>query len=595
MPRISLRLIAPAGLVAIVSVTAGCAPNLTDIDRKVDALLAERQHALQSQADPRRSFEATVTSPTGGSSYDETPGTQNPAAEALHTDVAEEMTEDQLTARLERYHEPPGMALSLDLQDCFRIAMTSGREYLSAQEEYLIAALRLLMERHRWGPRFFDDVAASASGSPSTAGYETALSIINTLRASQRLPHGGELEARALYQSTETLREAASNEYRQSAELVLSAQIPLLRGAGRIAREDLIQAERDLVYAARSFERFRRTYFVSIANDYFSLIAAQNAIENQSGQLVSLERQLTGTRMKFDMGRLAKPDVDNVERSVLSGRDRLISLKESYALALDRFKLRLNIPISQAIALQPVRFEMPSPSVSLEDATRAALRYRLDLQTETDWLDDHRRAVANAVNQLLPDLDVTASVTAPTDSDSNALDSFALDQMLYQAGVSFSLPLDREIERAALRQQTIRFAQAERNLAQRRDEIVLEARRAVRDIDRARLSTKLQERNIFITQRRLDLLHRREDTNPQSLLDAELDLVIAKDALANAVRDLRSNILGYLLATGQMRISAEGRFQPLGGMVIEPVEPVDEVGGYEPEASTDGLTQPDDE
>lgn len=38
-----------------------------------------------------------------------------------------------------------------------------------------------------------------------------------------------------------------------------------------MAREDLIQAERNLVYQARTFERSRRELLVAIAEDYFGL------------------------------------------------------------------------------------------------------------------------------------------------------------------------------------------------------------------------------------------------------------------------------------------------------------------------------------
>ena len=57
--------------------------------------------------------------------------------------------------------------------------------------------------------------------------------------------------------ATEDLHRKVSGEGIQSAEIILEADIPLLRGAGNVAREDRIQAERDLIYAAREFERFR--------------------------------------------------------------------------------------------------------------------------------------------------------------------------------------------------------------------------------------------------------------------------------------------------------------------------------------------------
>ncbi|HEB60933.1 MAG TPA: hypothetical protein ENJ06_03815, partial [Phycisphaeraceae bacterium] len=160
----------------------------------------------------------------------------------------------------------------------------------------------------------------------------------------------------------------------------------------------------------------------------------------------------------------------------------------------------------------------------------------------------------------------------PTNDNSDNISSFALEQVLYQAGITLSLPLDREIERAGLRQATIRLMQAERDLQRRQDEIIVDARRAVRDMDRARLSIQLQERNIYITQRRQELLNLREDSDLQLKLDAETDLLRARDARDAAIRDLRIAVLDYLLTTGQMRVTADGMFQPLGGMKLIPDE-----------------------
>lgn len=564
------RLTRFALVLSLISLAA-CDPGLRGIDRRVDKMIAERQAAMAANGNIARDFPTEVSEPPD-SVYEMDPATENPPASELEMRTfPRDLSEEELADRLAAYYAESDNVLTLSLEDSFRIAMSQGREYLSAQEEYILAAIRLIIERHLWGPRFFDTISGNVDATPGNDGYTTALGIINTLRATQRLPYGGEIEARAVYSATETLRENASNSYRQSTRLVLEADIPLLRGAGMVAREDLIQAERNLVYAARTFERFRRSYFVDVANDYFSLLATLETINNQLDRISSLERELEATRAKKESGRADLADVDNVERSVLTARDRLISLEEALAFGLDRFKIRLNIPMEQQIAIVDLRIKMPTPDLTETEAATQALRYRLDLQNDRDGLEDRRRAIANAANALLPDLDFNFAVTAPTDEDSNDLSSFALDQVLYRAGLDLSLPLDREIERANLRQATIRLAQSERNYQQRQDEIVLDARRAVRNIDRAQFSILLQNRNIRITERRLEMLRLRDDTNPQSILDAEDDLTNAQNSLAVAIRDLRSGILDYLLASGTMRVTPAGGFEPLGGMTLETI------------------------
>jgi hypothetical protein len=190
------------------------------------------------------------------------------------------------------------------LEESFRLSQRSGREFLSAQEEYLLSAISLLIERHQWGPRFFNDTSASVSASGDDGDFFPALNVVNTLRASRRLPYGGSVEASWVWNATEQLREQATGDYETSSAIVLSGNVPLLRGAGLVAQESLIQAERNLVYQARAFERFRRTYLVDIANDYFSLIQTKQSIANQERQIKSLEQFVKGTQARVDAGRL---------------------------------------------------------------------------------------------------------------------------------------------------------------------------------------------------------------------------------------------------------------------------------------------------
>lgn len=138
------------------------------------------------------------------------------------------------------------MQLSLIWPRHGKQSQLTGREYLASEEQYIFAAICLLTEQHRWSPRLFNDTSAIVSGSGNQGNFQHALDIINTLRVTQRLPFGGDVEARWVTSSVQQLREQVSDRYRQSGEIALSANVPLLRGAGLIAQEDIIQAEREL-------------------------------------------------------------------------------------------------------------------------------------------------------------------------------------------------------------------------------------------------------------------------------------------------------------------------------------------------------------
>ncbi len=478
---------------------------------------------------------------------------------------------------------PP--TLELTLPEALRTFQRSSREFRSAEEEYILTAIRLLIERHLWGPRFFNDTTVQIAGDGDDGRFDHALSVINTLRATKRLPYGGSVEAAWVFDATEQLREQATGRYRQSSEIALSGNLPLLRGAGLVAREDLIQSERNTIYAARSFERFRRRLLVDIANDYFQLLQTKARIVNQERQLASLQQLQRATAALVEAGRREAFEESITANRVLSGIASLSSLREQYILQLERFKIRLGLPLDQPIDISDAIIEIPEPEIDLDLATQLALEYRLDLQNARDRIGDARRGVANARNDLLPDLDVNARVGVPTDPDAREGGlNFSGEDLNYSAGVTLSLPLDREIERLQLKSSMIRLEQQVRDYEQQRDNVIVDVRSALRNVDLARFQLTLAEQQVEINRRRLRGQRLRADLlDPQTLVDTENDLLDAENQRDQALTQLRNAVLNYLLASDQLRVERDGSFLPLPGMGGEAIDAELELPGDAPD------------
>lgn len=550
----------------------GACSSMNEIDRRIERTVLKGSTDLGggAVAPVLRSRVGAEGESSGAraSRYEKNPPSTNPSADELEFTGADPARD--VVSRLDSYSESVPGAMSLDLSGVLRISQGSAREYLTAEEDYLLTAIRLLIERHRWGPRFFDDVSANLTADPIDGRYQTALNVMNELRATQRLPYGGEVEARLITRAANQLTEIVGDQYLQSSQLVLGANVPLLRNAGLTAQEELIQAERDLVYSARDFETFRRRFFVDVASDYFSLLAQQAVIRNQQDRLASVIKFLEQTRALVEAGRERPFQARNVEQNVLSSRNDLINSRESYILNLDRFKIRLGIPVEKPVELLPMTLELDDPEVSVTESSEMALRYRLDLQNQRDRVDDSRRQVEVARNRLLPDLNLAASATLNTGTD-NELQGlpFRGDLTSYAGSVTFGLPLDREIERLELRRSLIELERQQREYEQFRDGVVLESRQSVREIDRARFSVRLQEQAVRINELRLEeIMIKRAEVDTQTRLDAENELLRSRNDLDAAIRDLRISILEYLASTGQLRVGTQGEFRPLRGMVL---------------------------
>lgn len=558
---------------------AGCESGFQRIDRRVEDLVTRGSATLGPDA-AAPDYVPPDSNPQplarGSSITAEQPATVNPAASELPYRAVQDA--DDVLTRLESYSATPTEAMSLDLPGALGYAMKHSREYMFAEEEYVLAALRLLIERHQWGPRFFNDTTAEITSVGDDGLFDTSLRLVNEFRVTQRLPYGGEISARALAAATEDLHHKVAGEGVQDATVILEADIPLLRGGGISARESRIQAERDLIYSAREFEDFRRTFFFDIAQDFLDLIVLQSSVRNAEMQVDGLKLVRDREAGLYEAGRAELFQKALAEQSLFSAIDNLNSRRESYRLSVDRFKVRLGMPLDQPVVIIPSGYDLPPPQVDLETAVQQAMAYRLDLQTQRDRVDDARRQIEVARNDILPDLNLVGSASLPTDPDKarSGLD-FSPGDSEFAAGITFGLPLDREVERLNLRSAQIQLERARRDFDEQRDNASLSVRSAVRDIDRARYALNIQEQSVAIGELRVESIKDApERATARDASDANNELAEARDDRDNAVRDLQVAILRYLLESGQLRVDASGRLLPLRDMqmnfIVAPVQ-----------------------
>lgn len=555
---------------------------MDSIDRRINAMLDKRSNELHSNKVPDNDYleqqHENKSQAVRDHSLNKDPASNNPTADQLEYAPASEARD--VSARLGSYAaEAYGTntageglrdARAINLNSAWQIAQKSSREFLTAEEDYLLAVIALLAEQHRWDPRFFNDTTLGVTNGWTNGDSGTALNAINTLRVQQKLPYGGQVEAAVVANLSQQLVGTVSNGYIQASALQLSANIPLLKGAGDIAQEPLIQAERDVIYRARAFERFRRQLLVNIASDYFALVQTQSQIANQQRSYDTLRNFQEATQARVDAGRIRAFEVNIAANDVLNAETALANLREQYILQLDRFKVRLGLEVSEKVIIRPLALEIPVPDSTLDQATRAALEYRLDLQNTRDRVDDARRGVANAQNQTLPALNVGASalvITNPRTEIGGV--TFSPQDSTLTGNATLSLPLDNEIERLNVRTATITLQQRERTLEQTRDNVVVSVRSALRNIDLAQFRLKLAEQQVQINRRRLEeQLLKIDEVDAKQVVDSQNALLDAENRRDQAKTDLRNSILNYLLESDQLRVATDGTFMPLPGMDI---------------------------
>ena len=201
---VSVRVGAATLLALIPLLLAGCKSPLARVDAATERLIRDRSASLGGGAVAPR-IEGRSGTPTPGSRgmYQTDLPTTNPDASELIFTPAQ--ADRNVADRLARYASEslpmPGESgaenvRTITLTEAFRLSQSRGREFRLAEEDYILSAISVLIERHLWGPRLFNDTRVALSGAGDDGRFEHALDLINTLRITKRLPYGGSVEAR---------------------------------------------------------------------------------------------------------------------------------------------------------------------------------------------------------------------------------------------------------------------------------------------------------------------------------------------------------------------------------------------------------------
>ena len=473
------------------------------------------------------------------------------------------------------------------LRDTFTYAARHSRDLQSAKEELYLAALDLTLERHLWTPQFVAEVTAGVdfSDAGGVDDEERAFTATSDLGVTQQLPYGGRVVARVVSTLVRDLKGRVADS--ESSSVILEADLPLLRGAGHAAYESRYSAERDMIYAVRLYERFRRSFLVNVAARYFALQGNKAAIANT---FVSYQSRFRDWEKADFTGRVGQsrdvfeaPRAKSILRSAEAG---LVNTKESYESALDQFKIFLGMPVDflldvvdQELDKQSQSLDVLLPEVDGAEAERVALRLRLDLLTDADRIDDAGRGISVAKNRILPDLDFNAS--AAFHSDPEHLNAFDVNVERNDYSALLQLRMDdRKTERNAYRASLIAYRRAQRQHEETVDSVRADVRRAIRRIEQQSALREIQTLNVHENELRLEAARAQFDlgkSTNQDVVDAESDLLRARNDLARAVAEYRNAILEFRRDTGTLRVSDDGLISSLGTLLpkANPTGPAD--------------------
>lgn len=567
---------------------AGCQRLSARLNQDILAAIAERQQAAIAERAPvgiaiepepldapDRAYEVNPTpvSPALPSAFE--PPDREPPPPDVVAELEARLTEDPTTVPTTRSAERYRDEL-FTLTDALAYAQRRRREYQTAREDLYLAALALMLERHLWTPQFAAELRGVYGNFGEITDFDQAVRFVADLAVAQRLPYGGEFTAQAI---STIIRDVKRNLTAvEGSEINLGLRIPLLRGAGYVAQETLIELERNLTYAVRTFERFRRAQLVIVADGYFNLLQAKQAVID-AGR--SVDQALYLWQRAFEMERQDVDEADpldtrRAQQRFLTETNRLEQLREAFRFAGDQFKLLIGMPVDEPLGLDDLetiqqieeqieagRYPLLRQPPAVRDqalSVDVAQQFRLDLLNALDQIGDAQRGVKISENALLPTLDWFGSVQFPTDPEHFRLGHFEVARANWRTEVVLQMD-DRYRERLAYRTAHIDLDRAQRDYVDDLERVRVEVRRTINEIRLQERLLQIQQENLRVAEQRLEysqILYENGDIGNRDLVEAQDELINALNQLAAAKTELWTRLLEYRLATGTLRIDEHG-------------------------------------
>lgn len=504
-------------------------------------------------------------------------------------------------------------ALCLALIDALQVAAANSRDYQTRKEDVYRAALDMDLESDEFRNTFtgaWDSLHTRNLAEDATVrGWENSAEGGWSLK----LKTGATVTANLALDLVKLLTLDRPSSFGILADATIT--IPLLRDAGwHIVTEPLTQAERDVIYALHTLERFKRILAVQVASEYLIVLQQLDQIKNEEDNYRSLIRSTRRASRMSEAGRLQAIEVDQARQDELRARDRWIRAQQSYAQRLDRFKITLGLPTDAEIELDSAELQrlaetakraIPAASTALpgtspsatapgadapinldppdretggpmemapSEAIAVALRRRVDLRTSLGRVYDAQRRVVVAANAL------EAGLTLKTTSRAGARRGLGdaskpnaqlrPENGLYTFGLNLDLPIERTAERNAYRDSYIALERAARDVQELEDQIKLDIRNALRDLLEARESYKIQAQSVVLAERRVastELFLEAGRAQIRDVLESQEALISAQNQLTAALVNYRVAELELQRDMGALEIDERGlwnEYQP---------------------------------
>lgn len=280
------------------------------------------------------------------------------------------------------------------LDQAVELALYNSREFQDRREDLYLAALPVSLERFSFSAQAFaaEQVILEAAGR-ETATPGTKWRINSDVGVTRQFATGASLLVQLANRIVIDLSNGRPTV--STSTLGLTLVQPFLRGGGfAVTLEALTLAERTLLYAIRSYARFRSIFYVAVSGQgdytnnpyglqglspnlgrgiganltanpvgYLPTVLRSAVLANERKNVATFEQYQRLFQNLEEGGAVTKLQVGRIEQQLLQGRATVLLRSQEYIDNIDNFKLQLGIPATVPLELdesplKPIRDQL---------------------------------------------------------------------------------------------------------------------------------------------------------------------------------------------------------------------------------------------
>ncbi len=477
--------------------------------------------------------------------------------------------------------------LNLTIKDSLILALQNNYDIRIAKIDPLIKEKNITVEKSEFDPTLNivgeteDSEEASNSGVliGTGGGLADFRSDRNTLSATIEKPMETgatiELEFNLEQKFVDPVSAFTLENPLAESEVVAKITQPLLKNAGIFYnKSDIYIARNDKKRSLLELKETAIEVINSTQTAYWELVKAIEELRVRRKSLERAEDLLKKNRIQVDVGTLAPIELLVAEEGVASQLEGVVVAENDIKDSEDELMQVMNLsnnPILSDVSIVPldsVSFQVRD--VSINASIKIALENRPEVFEQGLDIANARIKVKQEKNQLLPKLDFEAGIRYQglAGNKGNAIDrAFSQDFQSEFFGLTLEVPLGNREARSNYSKAKLEEKQTVFNTRKVEQEIVVEVRKAVRQIrtnaERIKASKKAKE----LSQERLKAEEKKFKVGRSTSLEvirAQADLAVSEGSATNAIVDYQISlgnldaVLGTILENNNIIIDDTG-------------------------------------